>query len=607
MLRDFSKNAIKKYNNDLEGYEKFFTDNYQLKPGVYIKLKIENNKLVIDDELEITKEETTVKGDLVDFFKYRDRKSFIEDSNKTIDKSKKIYSTNIFSFSVKLQQLNDEFNINRKKPLLDINYFETKYIDLLFKQKDFFEMIKPFENDENKLKKNIKLYNLKRYFENEERKELFDYLKLLYLNSFYELKDSLNEKYLYDKYKETFFKFYLEGYEKEYDFESDLYIYSFGFIKNRYNFLNEKDLLVGIQAHDLTVNDKKPFMLHRTRFGKSIPETILYNHIPIYKDVYNYIIQKSRSKDNYMDIDFTFHDDSEFKNENNTSFQIYTDKRLDDIEIVNFKKTFKPFILNNYLDVFLKVGEKYNISKEKYGFKELFFKIYMYEKLDANIPLKRITTIKSYNYSNLTKNTFFTNRDVLHNFFYLGHTHIIKNQIEKIARSFVEGLLITNLKEEKYFRYNMIDGINMYISLLKYFNLRKGDEIIMNLNIIKNKLHNMEKDFVIESLSEFCYFSGVVGYYLASQTEAQKRTYQLLEGIYNASTIDVIKNRLSVLFNKYNHKINLSNTKFRSLFSSILEYTEDIKNIKDYKMYIYAGSLSDNVLYKKKEEVDLNE
>lgn len=609
MLRDLTRNAIKKYLNDKEGYEKFFLDSYKLNSGVYIKLKIENEKLIITDKLEIKfkkeKDEDSNaianEVELENFFKARDKKSFIQDAQKTIDvPMKKIFSTNVFSLSLKLERLKE----------IDLDYFFKNYYDRLLVYQKFNDLLKPFKNDEIKLKKNQKLYELKKHFESDERKSFFSYLKNLYLNSFNELREYIFSEYD-EKYDKTYFKFYIEGFEKEYDLESDLYFYSNGFVKNKYNILNDDDILVGIHAHDLTVNDKKPFMLNQTKYNQNVPETIPYYYLKVYKDVYQYVIQKSRERDKdgkNMDIDFNFDDDGKYKDVKDASYQIYTAKGLADVEIISFKKPFKTFILNNYLNVQIKDGELYNTRKHKDEFKKLFLKIYLHPNLDEYIPLKRLENdnLKHYNFSNLTKNVFLSNKDILHNFFYYGHIHVIKKQIEKIARGFIEGLLITNLKDEKYFRFNMVHGINMYVNLLKYFEDRKGDEMAMNINLINKKLNNLDENYRVESIEEFCYVSGMVGYYLASQTEAEKRTFQLLEGVYNASNIKTIKNRLSILFDKYKYKISLHYKEFKWLLGAILEYESDLRNIKDYKMYIYAGSLSDNILYKKKGD-DLNE
>ena len=597
LLKDLTRNAIKKFYEDRAGYETFFLDNSKLEPGIYFKVKIENDKLVIGDKLEVTsKKDAIINNQVLEkFFKKLNNQSFISDSHKTIDVPfKKIYSTNVFSFCVRLGKLQE----------IDLEYFINNYFDKLYDQTKFIDMLKVFRNDNEKLKKNRKLFDLKQYIVSNERKKMFDFLKRVYQNSFDEIKTYIMANYPYEDYKTTYFKFYIEDYENETNMESDLYLYSNSYVKNTYNFLNDKDELVGIHTIDNTVNDKKPFMKNQTKFNKNISEAIPYYHLRIYKDVYNYIIYKSRGGKHFMNTDFNFDVDKNFSKGSDSSYQIYTAKGIDDIELIGFKRKFIPFVFTNYLDI--KNSSIHYTYKTLFELKNLFFKVYIYENIDKTIPLKRIEEIKSRNISSLTKNIFYSNKDMLHSYFYTGDDIVIKKQIGKISLGLIDGLIKSNVKSD-YFRSKINNGINMYINLLLYFNDKKGGEIVTQLKIIKDKLLKIDEEYKIDSLTEFCYVAGIVGYYLATQTEAKNKTYQLLENIYVATNINIIKTRLTILFDKYKHKINLNHMKFNILFNAILEYQTDEKITSNHKVYIYAGSLSNNILYQKNKGDEINE
>lgn len=603
MLRDLTRNAIKKYNDDPIGYEQFFLDNYKLELGVYIKLKVdeENQKLIIDDILEVENYNDEIANKELELeFKKLDKNSFINVGNKVIDQKgkprKKIYSTNCLSFIIKRQNI---IEINK-------TYFIERYFNELEQYNKFIQLLNIFKNNKELIKENKELYELNEYLKSDERKRLFERLREYYNNSYENLEKYILTNYLDKKYDEKYFKMFIVGFDKYYELESKLYLYSYGFLKNEFNKLNDKNKLIGISSFDSAENQKKVFSYSKTRNNSNVVGLVPYYNLKIYKDVYNYLNYKSKNKKNFMNADFNFDIDANYFKKEGFTYEFYTfGNSITDFEIVGLKELKKGFRYYNYLQL-----PKDNIETKDlnlWQMKDLFFDIYLFNGIDSKVVLKNIDEIKKLNISNYTKNTFFNNKDLFHSFFNRGDDSQIKKNIFKITLNFIKGLAISNIENNKSFRYKVGQGINMHISLLNYFDNEKGRIYVNNFEKITEKFNNLDWDYEIETLEEFCYVAGILGYYLSSQTKAEKQTFQLLDSIYNASNIEMIKYRITMLFKKYDHEISIHNKRFRILFNSLIKYKTDKKLSMEEKVYLYAGSVTNNILYMKKEGNDKNE
>ena len=125
---------------------------------------------------------------------------------------------------------------------------------------------------------------------------------------------------------------------------------------------------------------------------------------------------------------------------------------------------------------------------------------------------------------------------------------------------------------------------------------------------VENALGSKE-EIIISDDKMWAYLAGQVAYYLVSQSEADNKSYALLEPFSNATQDKVVKIKIIDLFKKYKHKIPLGNVRFKTIMSAVLKYDiEKDFSDEDIKPSFYAGIFDNNVIYKKRDkEADKNE
>lgn len=602
MLKDLTKNAYGLYKNNINQYNKFFLDNMVLPNGIYILLDISKNQkqFIIKETYE--KKAKDIDEVMEDKFKYYNKCSFMTDANKVIDtivkdlSGKRIYSTNIFSLIMKREKILE----------IDIKYITNRYIDLLYNQAKFKDMIKIFKTEEE-FKENSQLYELNEYIGSIERKKIFDEIKEFYTNNFIELQDFVRNNYD-DKYNNTYFKFFVLGYDEYIEKEYLLYLYSYGFLNNDYNYLNDDKQLVGVANIDTSYNSKKPFNISVTKYQKNIGSVIPYYLLPIYNDVYNYIMVKSRKKENFMNVDFKFDTDANY-DVGETFYQVMGYNGIEDFDITSSKKDTIDFIFRNYLNKLPNNKDliDYNDIKYRLQLRKMFFSVYFESAVKEYDVIKQITEIKSASISDYNKNIFYANKNVFHNYFYFGYDGELKLSIDKITSGLLLGLVKNN---DGLDEYKIIKAINFRISLLDYFKVRKGKEMENKFNEIRTNLTNYINSninglefYQINDIEEFVYLAGQLARYFVDRSEAneKEKTFRMLEGVYGAKTIEVLKTRVKILFEKYNHAIRINNNRFGMLYKSLITYQNNKQSIKEYNDYLYAGTVGDNIFYLKKE------
>jgi CRISPR-associated protein Csh1 len=192
------------------------------------------------------------------------------------------------------------------------------------------------------------------------------------------------------------------------------------------------------------------------------------------------------------------------------------------------------------------------------------------------------------------------------------YNYIYKSKIQSITQEMFNDLvcsmILDDIKNDKYNNNkhtkinSIIEKLNIWFNLYEYFQNNKNNKY-MKTKIKelqeKNKLIS-ETDNSIETDEEFAFVSGQVIFYLLSLSESSNKTHALLEPFLQKIDIDLFKQSIINLFNKYKHNIYFKQSKFEKLISEILCYVPE-KNIKELMPYILAGYFSENEIFKKKD------
>lgn len=616
MLYDLARNAIDLYKNDKEAYDKFFLDSYDLCEGIYFKFTIDNQnrKFIVKDIFENIDENTS--DNLVTendkFYKFFDANSFSNTiSNKAIDApGKKIYSTNVFSLAVKYINFID----------MDLKYIQNNYLSRLCKHQKYKDFIgKNIQNSDFK-NANKDLAELYYYIDSEERQKMFDIINDCYKNSYAELKEKLtkiSKNYEYtdkkgvkkNKLNDKYIKFYINYDRNIIQKEMDLYLYSYIFLKNEYNTLNSGNEYVGLLNLDTDFNKNKNFLLSQTKKNK-IPFLIDIDNIKVLNDVYTFIRNKKMNK---IDIDFDYKT-SNYEKKLFSYYELYYNSGIQNFDIVmpgkrninfSYKNIFKFEFKNN---INKKSGKsqknelyyKYRTINTLPELKATFFYIF-YNRPSFEDKLLKFIEISGKDISKNAENIYSESKNILHEYFCNGIEEKFKKKIDNILSDLIIEIYKTEIDDSKMFniiKIKMKHALNFKHSFLIFFKIEEESKMQKSIDDIKNKLETLkEPSYKTDSVEEFCYLAGQVAYYLISLSETETKTFRMLEGVYNATNINTLKNRIRILYEQYFHYININNIKFKNALNNIFSFQNDSQDIKNYKDYVYAGTLSESIFY----------
>ena len=526
---------------DLEiDFNKAIEDNYRLKDGLYIKI-----------------------GNKIDFFIYKDNKKIEDKSQLFMGLDGEIYSDE-YEWFIKRDYLSNFISVNKALDPPKKKIHNNNYLTLFVKAVEFKE-----ENREHfidKLYNNLKTFNyftkkqekeiIKTFVLSEERKEDIENKKELLLKHFDLIQQIIEEKGI-TNYVKIFFDENIEKYMEEAQKYFLLKIYN-----KIETTLKVEDKLYGLSDFNMGLNQKKPYLAHKTR-GIEYPFMVESGKIFEVKKLFDYLkyqnlIQTPTPKRVGIFLN---------KHSNNDQAEIT------DFDLIVKEQKSNIFEFKNYIGFKTKEGyiEKrdFKTTNELLNFIDEVFYNY---KLQNNL----------YNdvYSKLDKN--------LQNLIYLTRGIIINF----LRGESLNELLKFGIKliESQKSIYKMAMALNLYLSL-------KGEE----MNILEN-LENLEQKVLnLDSLNdeEFFILSGQIGKYLLDKSKKSEKNMDMLEPFLRVTKSNKLKKEIEHLFFKYKHEIPLNYKKFNNALSLVMGFEKEIKVDKE-KLLI--GLLSENIFYNKKEQ-----
>lgn len=106
----------------------------------------------------------------------------------------------------------------------------------------------------------------------------------------------------------------------------------------------------------------------------------------------------------------------------------------------------------------------------------------------------------------------------------------------------------------------------------------------------------------IDNRDDYFVLAGQVAYYLASQSAAKEKTFDLVIDIDSVKTVEKLRNKLIILKKSRDHALSLASKEFKKAIELLLSYELDEKITNRDKTKYVLGTVQENVFYQKKEK-----
>jgi CRISPR-associated protein Csh1 len=540
--------------------DKLILDNYELKEGIYIKVKASG-----EIEPYIAKQKnrellfTDIEGGLnhtaYEWLKERDYYSSYLNSNKSFH-DKKIHNVNYLSLFVKIES----FISDDPKKLLKDDAIKEQYKNLCnyqkFKKPKEREILEGFSEqlqDRSRRKNIVKKYRWIR--------DNID--PIVTLAKEHEVKN----------YIKIFFDEPIEKYQNESNIYYAIKIFNdIGFSKTI------KDEVFGLSDSNMGLNAKKPFLEQKTRKEKA-PFLIKKEDALLAKKFFDWLKTQK-----YMD-----------KKPLNGEFFINRDFREKDLIIdfdhipVTINKLVEPIVIKNHL---LITKGKVMLEDETIVYLNL-----LEDKVDEvlyNRQLKNNYYGEVYKkLDNKFASLIYSTRDAMSGYFKKYDDRAFYVVIKKYATY----LAIEHLVRSRFLQAGLC--LNLKFSLLE----KKGEES-MDIKKMQESLNDrlLDNDYKELNSREYFYLCGQIARYLTNQSEKHEKKGDMLEPYLRANNSQKLKRVIEMEYFKYKHAISLGFVKFSNAMSLIMAYEGGEKlSLSENMDSFLVGVLSDNVFYMKKD------
>lgn len=414
-------------------------------------------------------------------------------------------------------------------------------------------------------------------------------------------------------YAKVFFVFEDENrtislYKKEYK----RYMLPNVFNKNDFN--QEIDgIIYGLPGDNLGLNQKKPFLEHRTR-KFSVPRLVSQREALLQRQLFDFLLgEASKGKYNVLVSDqiVTYTDEDEPPLDDGSGSTYYRTKIggngdliiMRELKVQNSHTRLNPYFrMNDYLDLSEKVKEKMpydqNIQKKWALFRYIDF-ILFDSRLKNNLFVDS-SDIK-INEAALKREILAT-RDFWISWIYSGDLSGLKWMFERAGLDLICSSLTQN------YVYKAKNQFNFWISVLEYLQKNNKGGMYEMLTDIRAHLwqginSDGHADWQIENDCEYAYAVGQMVLYFLSLSHANDKNCSIINLFVIAPDGKTINDRLIKLYKKYSYDIPngyKNSTRVGEMISHILDYVPTV--IK--KEYIIAGFMSASLIYKKNSEED---
>ena len=117
-------------------------------------------------------------------------------------------------------------------------------------------------------------------------------------------------------------------------------------------------------------------------------------------------------------------------------------------------------------------------------------------------------------------------------------------------------------------------------------------------DILRKKINATEYDS-INSDEEYYYSVGQIIKFFISKNKSSKKVHSLFNPFLNIKSDNLLKEKVTQLFKKYNYTIDERSLRFNNLYNLVISYKPETEINQDYMI---AGYISSNLLYEKREE-----
>lgn len=557
-----------------KGEDALILDSYIPADGCYI-LVDSDGTVMCQMDLKFNKKTKQMEGvseryyGKVCFFDYH---SQLVSMDKPIDSKKVIHSNNYLSFWVKQDSLSNG-KLNREA--ID------RYFDVL-------------ENPEKKYSKpkDRQMYEYISSQINEVDQDKLEWCRnwiKKYIFNLEELDISLSGK--------NYLKIFFVADEEKYIQEEQRYLITKIFNKNDYNQKIQGEIW-GLPNDNLGMNQKKPYMAHKTR-KMELPYMITAEDAVLQKKFFDYLYnQASAGKVNvYLDPEKgeirAFSKDEKMQKDF-SGYYLYIQKGKEvqimhqDI-IVDYRFHLRKRF--SYVNVFEKETE--NELYKDYGtvgeLENLLNEILFSKWLTTNY----FTPVDDLQISGEIARNLICSRDAVFAWLYKNETQNIAGTLEKVCMNLIKDSI------KNGFIPKAIKQFNLKISLKKYFagGEQMGTDYETIRKELRRKIQSKETETIVSD-EEYFYAVGQLVNYFISLSKTKDKKHSLANPFFNIKNDQALKDKLRQYFMKYNYQLNFSGSWFNNLYAMICNYTKASKIDQDSMI---AGYINNNILYQKKD------
>lgn len=190
-------------------------------------------------------------------------------------------------------------------------------------------------------------------------------------------------------------------------------------------------------------------------------------------------------------------------------------------------------------------------------------------------------------------------RNALFNWFYKGNEQMIRSLWNRLSWQLIQ----VSVEEENMIAVN--HQFNVWIAIKEYFeggNGNMADIMIAVRESIRSKINAESESYQsIESDEEYYYAAGQLAAFFLSRSRTKKRNHSIFNAFLNCKNDKLLKEKLQILFKKYNHDIEAKSKRFNHLYNMVVSYQPDGEVLQNY---MTAGYISYNLIYEKGDNKD---
>ena len=402
----------------------------------------------------------------------------------------------------------------------------------------------------------------------------------------------------------NYLKIFFEDTEERYIQEEQRYLITKIFNKNDYN--QEIDGKIwGLPNDNLGMNQKKPYMAHKTR-KTELPYMITAEDAVLQRKFFDYLYNQASAGKVNIYIDPEKGEISAFSKEEKmqkdfTGYYLYVQKGKEvqimhqDV-IVDYRYHLRKRF--QYINVFdRKTEEELYRDYGTVGQMESLLNEILFSKW---LVTNYFTPVDELQISGETARNLIWSRDAIFAWLYKNETQNIAGILSKVSVNMIKDSI------KNGYISKAVKQFNLKCSLEEYFS--GGEQMSTDYESIRKELRRKIQSKETEQITsdeEYYYAVGQLVNYFISLSKAKDKKHSLANPFFNIKNNQALKDKLRQYFIKYNYQLNCSGTWFNNLYAMICNYTKAEKTDQNSMI---AGYINNNILYQKKNmEEQVNE